>query len=152
TQYIGGGYGSKFGPDVQGIVAAELARKAKAPVKLMLDRAEEATVGGTRPSAYGTVKVSGKRDGTITAIEYDSYGSPGVGNGATVGPLPYVYVLENRRKHTIVRLNVQEQRAMRAPGHPQSCMLTDSAIDDFAAKIGMDPLAVRLKNLPPNDP
>ena len=65
--YMGGGFGSKFGPDIQGIVAAELARKAKAPVKLMLDRAEEITVGGNRPSAYGKVKIAGTKDGTITA-------------------------------------------------------------------------------------
>ena len=50
THYMGGGFGSKFGPDIQGIAAAELARKAGAPVKLMLDRAEEVTVGGNRPS------------------------------------------------------------------------------------------------------
>ncbi len=37
THYMGGGFGSKFGPDIQGIMAAELARKARAPVKLMLD-------------------------------------------------------------------------------------------------------------------
>src|SRR5262249_46285331 len=40
THYMGGGFGSKFGPDIQGQVAAELARLAKAPVKLMLDRAD----------------------------------------------------------------------------------------------------------------
>jgi xanthine dehydrogenase YagR molybdenum-binding subunit len=152
THYIGGGFGSKFGPDVQGIVAAELARKAKAPVKLMLDRAEEVTVGGCRPSAYGKVKIGGKKDGTVTAFEVETWGTPGVGNGATVGPLPYVYTFENKRKHTILRTNTQGQRAMRAPGHPQSCFVTDCALDDFAAKIGMDPMQVRLKNLPKNDP
>ncbi len=61
THYMGGGFGSKFGPDIQGKVAAELALKAKAPVKLMLDRAEEVTVGGTRPSAYGKVKIAGEQ-------------------------------------------------------------------------------------------
>lgn len=151
TQYIGGGFGSKFGPDVQGICAAELARKAGAPVKLLLDRAEEVTVGGTRPSAYGKVKIGGNRDGTITAFDVDTHGSPGVGLGGTVGPLPYVYPFESKTKHTVVRLNVQQQRAMRAPGHPQSCFFTDCALDDFAAKIGLDPLQVRLKNLPPNE-
>jgi xanthine dehydrogenase YagR molybdenum-binding subunit len=55
THYMGGGYGSKFGPEVEGIAAAELARKAKAPVKLMLDRASEVTTGGNRPSAFGRV-------------------------------------------------------------------------------------------------
>jgi xanthine dehydrogenase YagR molybdenum-binding subunit len=152
TQYMGGGFGSKFGPDVQGIVCAELARKAKAPVKLMLDRAEEVTVGGVRPSAYGTVRMGGARDGTVTAYECNTYGSPGVGNGATVGPLPYVYPFENKTKHTIVRLNTQTQRAMRAPGHPQSCYFTDCALDDLAAKLGLNPLRVRYKNLPQNDP
>src|SRR5262249_31934431 len=66
THYMGGGFGSKFGPDIQGTVCAELARKAKKPVKLMLDRAEEATVGGSRPSAYGKVKIAGTKDGKIT--------------------------------------------------------------------------------------
>jgi xanthine dehydrogenase YagR molybdenum-binding subunit len=152
THYVGGGFGSKFGPDIQGIVCAELARKAGAPVKLMLDRAEEVTVGGVRPSAYGTVKMGGTRDGTVTAYDVDTYGSPGVGNGSTVGPLPYVYPFESKTKHTIVRLNTQTQRAMRAPGHPQSCFFTDCALDDLAAKLGVNPLRMRYKNLPPNDP
>jgi xanthine dehydrogenase YagR molybdenum-binding subunit len=152
THYVGGGFGSKFGPDIQGIVCAELARKAGAPVKLMLDRSEEVTVGGVRPSAYGTVKMGGTRDGTVTAYEVETYGSPGVGNGSTVGPLPYVYPFESKTKHTIVRLNTQTQRAMRAPGHPQSCFFTDCALDDLAAKLGVNPLRMRYKNLPPNDP
>jgi xanthine dehydrogenase YagR molybdenum-binding subunit len=151
THYMGGGFGSKFGPDVQGLVAAELARKAGKPVKLLLSRAEEVTVGGIRPSAYGKVRIAGKKDGTITAYEIDSWGSSGVGVGGTVGPLPYVYPLQFNRKHTVVRLNAQNARAMRAPGHPQSCFLTDCAIDDLAAKLELDPMEVRLKNLPPND-
>lgn len=154
THYMGGGFGSKFGPDIQGQVAAELARKAQAPVKLMLDRYEEIVAAGNRPSAFGKVKIGGTKDGTITAYEVDSYGSPGVGTaGSTVGPLPYVYPFENnKRKHTVIRLNSGAQRAMRAPGHPQSCYLTDCAIDDLAAKLGLDPLMIRLKNIPPNDP
>jgi xanthine dehydrogenase YagR molybdenum-binding subunit len=153
THYMGGGFGSKFGADVQGTAAAELARKAKAPVKLMLDRAEEVVAGGMRPSAYGKIKIAGTKDGKITAYEVDSYGSPGEGSSSTVGPLPYVYPIPNtKRKHTVVRLNTQALRAMRAPGHPQSCLLTDCPVDDLAAKLGLDPLAVRLKNLPPPDP
>src|SRR5262249_19792300 len=42
-------------------------------------------------------------------------------------------------------------RAMRAPRHPQSCLLTEAAMDDLAEKLGMDPLEFRLKNLPPGD-
>src|SRR5262249_18620273 len=54
--------------------------------------------------------------------------------------------------HQIVRLNRGNNRAMRAPGHPQSCYFTDCALDDFAARIGMDPMEVRLKNIPPRLP
>ena len=151
THYMGGGFGSKFGPDVQGLAAAELALKAKAPVKLMLDRASEVTMGGNRPSAYGKVKVYGKKDGTVTAFEADTHGSPGVGRGNTVGPMPYVYPFQNKVAHTVLRLNHGGARAMRAPGHPQSCFFTNCALDDFAAAIGIDPLEVRLKNLPSDD-
>jgi len=152
THYIGGGFGSKFGPDIQGIVAAELARKAKAPVKLMLDRASEITAGGNRPSTFGKVKFGAKKDGTLVAYEADVYTTPGVGGSGPFVRLPYVYTVPNTHvKQTVVRLNRGNQRAMRAPGSPQSCYMTDCALDDLAAKLGMDPMQVRLKNLPPND-
>src|SRR5436305_217714 len=46
---------------------------------------------------------------------------------------------------------VRPKRPMRAPGHPQSCVLTDCPLDDLAAKLELDPMQVRLKNLPHND-
>src|SRR4051812_8952435 len=133
THYIGGGFGSKFGPDIQGRVAAELARKAKAPVKLMLDRASEITAGGNRPSTFGKVKFGAKKDGTLVAYEADVYTTPGVGGSGPFVRLPYVYTVPNTHvKQTVVRLNRGNQRAMRAPGSPQSCYMTDCALDDLA--------------------
>ncbi len=162
THYMGGGFGSKFGPDIQGQVAAELARMAKAPVKLMLDRADEIVAGGCRPSAFGKVKVGATKEGVLTAYEVDCYGTPGVGASATVtfNALPYVYLYqvggkfypEYKRKHTPIRTNTQQQRAMRAPNHPQNCTLTEFILDDLAAKLEMDPSQLRRKNLPKNDP
>src|SRR5262249_12311197 len=162
THFMGGGFGSKFGPaspgSTEGIIAAELARKARAPVKLMLDRAEEIMVGGQRPSAYGTAKMAGLKDGTLRTYEVDCYGSPGVGGGATINfaLMPYVYLnvpnLNIKRAHKVVQLNYQTARAMRAPGHPQNCILTDQPFDDLAARLNMDPLQMRLRNLPGNDP
>jgi xanthine dehydrogenase YagR molybdenum-binding subunit len=157
THFMGGGFGSKFGAEVQGITCAELAKKAKAPVKLLLDRAEEITTAGNRPSAYGRVKMGASKDGKITTYEVDCYGTPGVGGGATVNfqVLPYIYqpVIPNiNKRHLAVRLNIGTNKAMRAPGHPQSCVMTDCCVDDLAAKLDMDPMELRLKNLPPNDP
>ncbi len=152
THHMGGGYGSKFGPDIQGHVAAELARKAGAPVKLFLDRAEEHTAGGNRPSAYAKVKIAGTKEGKITAFEAEIHGTPGVQRSAGVNMqvLPYIYVVPNvKLKNIVVRLNAGGARAMRAPGHPQNCFITEAAVDDLCNKLGLNPLQVRLKNLPP---
>src|SRR5262249_8607891 len=131
-----------------------LARIARAPVKLMLDRAEEITTAGNRPSAFGTVRMAADQKGVIRAYEVDCYGSPGVGGGAPVNfnALPHVYQVPNvKRRHRIVRLNAGTAKAMRAPGHPQNCVLTEWALDDLAARLNTNPLQMRLRNLPPND-
>jgi xanthine dehydrogenase YagR molybdenum-binding subunit len=154
---MGGGFGSKFGPGVEGALAAHLAKKSGKAVKLMLDREQEITTGGTRPGAFGKVKIGGTKDGKITAYESVTYGSPGYSGGAGVNfqQLPYVFVdsIPNiKKENRVVRLNVAQQRAWRAPGHPQSCVLTEWPIDDLAAKLGLDPMRLRLTNLPPNTP
>jgi xanthine dehydrogenase YagR molybdenum-binding subunit len=156
THHMGGGYGSKFNAGPEGEAAVALAKKTGCPVKMMLDRADEVTVGGNRPSVFGTVKIAGTRDGSITAFEVSCHGTPGFKGGATVnlGLLPYVYldaVANIKREHTVVFTNAGPARAMRAPGHPQNCLLTEAAVDDLAAKLGIDPLVIRRKNLPPND-
>jgi xanthine dehydrogenase YagR molybdenum-binding subunit len=157
THYMGGGFGSKFNPGPEGLAAAHLARITRAPVKLMLDRAEEVTVGGQRPSAGGTVKIAATKEGVLRAYEVDCHGSPGVGGGSTVNfqVLPYVYRnipnLNYKLRVQTVRLNFQTARAMRAPGHPQNCVLTDQPLDDLAARLNINPLEFRLRNLPPND-
>ena len=56
TQFMGGGFGSKFAPDAQGLICARLAKIANAPVKLMLDRKEEHLDTGNRPSAFAQIR------------------------------------------------------------------------------------------------
>ena len=151
TPFMGGGFGSKFGPDVQGIVAAELALKSRRPVKLLLERDEEHVAGGNRPSGYAKVKAGVDKDGVLTAFQADSWGTGGHSGGAGF-PLPYIYAPANwRRTHKDVFINGGQRRAMRAPGHPQGCQVTDQVMDDLAHKIGMDPVELRLKNLPENN-
>ena len=91
------------------------------------------------------------RDGKIVAMIADAHGTGGVGGGADV-ILPYVYSVPNTPvTQSTVLTNFGNQRAMRAPRHPQSCALTEAAMDDLADKLGMDPLEFRLKNLTPSD-
>jgi len=147
TEYMGGGYGSKFSIDRWGVECARLAKLAGAPVKLMLDRRAEITVAGDRPSAYGEVEVGAKRDGTLTAWVSKSWGSGGPG-GAGTPPIPYIFQVPNRRhRHSSVPTNRASARAWRAPNHPQGAFITMSALDDLAAALGMNPLDFVLQNL-----
>ena len=152
TEYMGGGFGSKFGPDVQGLVCARLAKLANAPVKLMLDRKEEQLAVGNRPSAAAKIRAGVSADGRLTAFDAESWGTGGAGAGSGF-PLPYIYEFPNRRRvHTDVFINAGQQRAMRAPGHPQGCFITEVLMDELADRVRMDPVAFRLKNLPAQAP
>ncbi len=153
TQYMGGGFGSKLGAqDPQAIICAKLAKQAKAPVKLMLDRKEEHLATGNRPSAAARIKVGVAADGTITAFDAESWGTGGAGAAAGF-PLPYIYLPPNRRRtHKDVFINTGLQRPMRAPGHPQGSFITEVMMEELADKVKMDPVEFRIKNLPPEAP
>jgi len=151
TNYMGGGFGSKFGADLWGVTAAKLAKQAGKPVKMFLDRVQEHLAAGNRPSAAGKVKLGGTKDGKITALIAETWGTGGISGGAGV-QLPYVYAVNDRRtSHTDVYVNAGNARAMRAPGHPQRCILMEAAVDDLADKLGIDPLEMRLANLGDRD-
>jgi len=147
-QVMGGGFGSKFGADQWGNICTDLAKAAGKPVKLMLERDQELMVAGARPSAYADVKVGVKKDGTLTAWESNAWGSGGTG-GAGRLQMPYVFggIANSKVGQGTIRTNRGTQRAWRAPGHPQSCLITMSALEDTAAKAGIDALEFYRKNL-----
>src|SRR5579862_6190872 len=146
TEYMGGGFGAKFGAGNEGVIAAILSQKATAPVKLMLDRRQEHIVCN-RPNSHQTLKVGAKRDGTLTAIQLTSYGTAGVGTGAgAAGPATNLYKCPNLLTEEYdVFVNAGPGAAFRAPGHPQGCFAFEQAIDELAVKLDMDPLTFREK-------
>ncbi|MBI2302276.1 MAG: xanthine dehydrogenase family protein molybdopterin-binding subunit [Armatimonadetes bacterium] len=147
-EHMGGGFGSKFGLEHEAVVAASLARDAGRPVKLMLERENEQTTAGCRPSAVATIKIAADESGRLTAFDATTYGTGGIGGGAGFG-LPFMYrVPAFGRKHSDVRINAGSARAMRAPGHPESSFLMESAMEGLAVKLGLDPLDLRRRNLP----
>lgn len=148
THYMGGGFGSKFTAGVEGHAAGQLAKLSGKAVKLMLDRREEHSAG-IRPSATAKVKIGADAEGKLIAFKSEAHGSAGLGTGVGL-VLPYVYenIPNGDTAVTSVRTNQHMSRAYRAPGHPQSCYIMESALDDLAAKLKMDPLEIRRKNLP----
>jgi len=146
TEYMGGGFGAKFGAGNEGVVAAYLSQKANAPVKLMLDRRQEHIVCN-RPDSHQKLKIGAKHDGTLTAIQLTSYGTAGVGTGAgTAGPATNLYKCPNLLTEEYdVFINAGPGAAFRAPGHPPGCFAFEQTIDDLALKLSMDPLDFREK-------
>jgi len=147
TPLMGGGFGSKFPADTWGIAGAQLAKKAGRPVKMMLERDHELMVGGARPSLRAKVRIGAKKDGTLTAWQAEAWGTSGPGRS---GPpnLPYVVRIPNRRtRYTPILTNIGPSRPWRAPNHPQMCLITMSALEDLAGKLGMDPVELLLKNI-----
>jgi xanthine dehydrogenase YagR molybdenum-binding subunit len=147
TEFMGGGFGAKFGAGNFGVVATALSKQTGAPVKLMLDRKEEHLSVGNRPDSRMHLKVGAKRDGSLTALHMVSYGTAGVGTGAgTAGPTQNMYKCDNvLTEEYDVFTNAGPGAAMRAPGHPQGCFALEQAIDELAEKLNMDPLALRDK-------
>jgi xanthine dehydrogenase YagR molybdenum-binding subunit len=149
TQHMGGGFGSKFGMQAYGAVAVALAQKAGAPVKLGYDRHEENLAAGNRPNATIWVKLGAKQDGTLTALQCRSYGTAGVGWDASVTPIMgIVYQCPNiRLEDSDVCTHAGQGMPMRAPGFPQGSYALESALDELALELKLDPLELRRKNL-----
>jgi len=148
SEYLGGGFGAKFGAGVTGVIVALLAKKALAPVKLMLDRHEENLATGNRPSSVQWIKVGAKRDGTLTAIHLRSHGTAGIAEGAGVsGPVRMFYSCPNiKTEEQDVFTNAGFAMPFRAPGFPQGSFALESALDELADRLGLDPLELRKKN------
>ncbi len=153
TEHMGGGFGSKLAPSATGsafaIVACKLAKQAGAPVKLMLNRHQEHLCTGNAPSALMTVRIGAAKDGAFTAVHHRSFGSAGVAPGAgTGGPASSLYANTPNLKveeHDVFT-NGGPAAPLRAPGHPQGAFALESAVDELAEKLGMDPLELRRKN------
>jgi xanthine dehydrogenase YagR molybdenum-binding subunit len=147
--YSGGGFGSKLWLDKHTILAAEGARRLGRPVKVTLDREEEAHAMGNRPGNVMTIRAGCRRDGTLTALRLDSTGACGAypaGAGAGT-PLREIYRCPNvATSESAVHINADTARPHRAPGHVQGTWALEQVIDALAARCGIDPLDFRLRN------
>ncbi len=148
TDFCGGGFGSKFGAGNYGVLAALLAKAAGAPVRMCLDRREEHLAVGNRPGSLQAVTLAAAADGKLTAIQVKGWGSGGAGAGAGfAGPAlglyqcPAIYAEE-----LDVFTHTGPLAAFRAPGHPQGAFALESAMDELAERLHLDPLVLRDKN------
>lgn len=146
-EVMGGGFGSKFGPGLEGLTASRLAREIGRPVHLMLDRPQEFQMAGNRSAAYAELSGAADAEGNLVALQGEVDRMGGMGGGSFPN-LPYIYrVGVHHFTSRSVHFATDPNRAMRAPGHPQAAFCMESLVDELAAKGGFDPLEFRKRNL-----
>jgi xanthine dehydrogenase YagR molybdenum-binding subunit len=156
-QYMGGGFGAKQIAWKQDVIAALLSKRAGRPVQLMLDREAENLAVGNRNSTRQHVRLGAKRDGTLTAINADILQATGAyqtGGEASDVPGTYetLYRCANvRTLQTNVYINAGPAVAFRAPGYVEGAFGLESAMDELARELGIDPVELRRRNYAEHD-
>jgi xanthine dehydrogenase YagR molybdenum-binding subunit len=155
SPYVGGGFGGKLFLRADAVMAALGAKVANRPVKVALSRPFIANNTTHRPATRQRIRIGAAKDGTIVAIAHES-GSGDQPNGqpeTAVNQTKLLYAGANRMiSMRLAVLNLPEGNAMRAPGEAPGLMALEIAIDEMAEKLGMDPIAFRVKNDTQVDP
>ncbi len=149
AEFIGGGFGAKWGPDRHHHVAVIASRLTGRPVRLMLTRREENLCTGNRPGTMQQVRLGASRDGRLLAVSVRAYSLDGArGGGGTVGgPARDMYAAEAvRTEEYSVYTNTGPACAFRAPGYPEGAFALESALDELAERLDLDPLDLRRRN------
>lgn len=156
SRYIGGGFGSKLPINTEIVLASLAARMLGRPVKVVLTRAQMFTNTGHRPAFRQHIRLGADRDGRLTAIAHEAVGETArfeeyAENVATFSRS--LYAAPNRlTRHRLVPLDMQHGETMRAPGEAPGMLAFESAMDELATALNIDPVELRLRNEPQLDP
>jgi xanthine dehydrogenase YagR molybdenum-binding subunit len=148
--FVGGAFGAGLRVWPHVVLTVLAARQVRRPVKLVLTRPEMFTSVGHRPNSVQRIRIGATRDGDLVAIEHHSLSSlamedddwePVSHGSAFAYACPNVLTRDRQ-----ARLNIPCPGSMRAPAEGQGNFALESAIDDIAYAVGMDPLELRLRN------
>ena len=149
---LGGDFGGK-GSQMDVPVCYYLSKAAGRPVKMVMNYTEELMAGDPRHPSVMRVKLGAGRDGTLVALDSDIYFDSGAYSGFKPSEIDGTFIVNAYRiAHYAIRTyNVYTNGVpggyMKSPGQPQTVFAIESLLDMLARKLGMDPVALRLKNL-----
>ncbi len=155
SYFLGGGFGCKGTAWSHVPLAAMAAREAQRPVKIVLERAQMYGPVGYRPETIQQVTLGAKADGTLTALShkttnniasYDEFPEPSALTARMLYTSPNM-----ESTHRMVALDYGKPTYMRAPGEASGSFALESAMDELAYALKMDPIALRLKNYAETD-
>jgi xanthine dehydrogenase YagR molybdenum-binding subunit len=158
SPFVGGGFGSKGNTWPPVVLAAMAARQVGRPVRLVVTRQQMFTSNGYRPRTVQRLKLGAATDGTLLALRHDGItqmSDPSLGEFAEPVAMParMLYACANiATSHRLVAVNQGLPTYMRAPGEASGMFALESAMDELAVALRMDPIALRLKNYAESDP
>jgi len=155
SDYVGGGFGSKGSCWPHVTLTAMAARLVQRPVRLVLTRRHMFTAHGYRSKTIQRVRLAAARDGKLLAVIHDTKGQTSL-IGEFVEPAglaaEMMYSCANVGvTHRIAPMNVAMPTFMRAPGEASGMFALESAMDELAYQLGIDPLELRLRNYAERD-
>jgi xanthine dehydrogenase YagR molybdenum-binding subunit len=155
SPFVGGAFGSALRTWPHVTLTALAARVAKRPVKLMLSRREMYYGVGYRPHTVQRVAIGASRDGRLSAIVHDGYQETSTYeefSEALLNASRFLHSCPNvYTRHRIAPINVHTPTYMRAPGEASGVFALESAMDELAAELHIDPVELRLLNEPKVD-
>ncbi|MFY1615631.1 xanthine dehydrogenase family protein molybdopterin-binding subunit [Micromonospora sp. WMMD736] len=156
AEHVGGGFGSKGYAKAAVVLTALAARHVDRPVKLALTRQQIFGPIGYRTPTIQRVRLAADTDGRLTAISHDAISQTSTIHEFTEQTAVYtrsMYAAPHRRTtHRVTRLDVPTPFWMRAPGECPGAYALESAMDELAVAVGIDPVELRVRNDPQVDP
>lgn len=155
SRFLGSGFGGKLWPWPHALIAAQASRNLGKPVKLVVTREMMFQNVGHRPPTQQRVRLGASTDGKLVAVMQDSLNHTSMLDDYSEGcseATGYSYSVPNlRATSAIVRRNVGTPTSMRGPGAVPGLFATESAMDELAIALKMDPIKLRLLNEPAKD-
>jgi xanthine dehydrogenase YagR molybdenum-binding subunit len=155
SRFLGSGFGGKLWPWPHALIAAQASRNLGRPVKLVVTRDMMFQNVGHRPRTQQRVRLGATQQGKLVALMHDSLNHTSVLDDYSEGcseATAYSYSVANLRATSgLVRRNVGTPTSMRGPGAVPGLFALESAVDELAIALKIDPIQLRLLNEPDKD-
>ncbi len=155
SKFLGSGFGGKLWPWTHCALAAASSRNLGRPVKLVISRKMVFHAAGHRPVIQQRVRLAASKDGKLTALMHDHMNHMGMLDNYKENcgeATKYFYSCPNVIVSSgLAKRNVGSPTSMRGPGAVPGLWATESAMDELAIKLGIDPVQLRIVNEPAKD-
>ena len=156
SPYVGGGFGSKLGIAPEAVAAALAAREIGRPVRVAMSRQQVFEGTMRRTETRQRIRLAADAEGRLTAVAHEDRVSnlPGESfSEPTAMATHFLYGGASRRYvHEVARVNRTCAGSVRAPGEAVGMLALEAAMDELAHALGMDPIELRLRNIPERHP